>query len=88
MEVNVCAGDVACTDHCLTWTESCGTRARGIKRRGRVLLKYEYEIDHLEMEEKQQEFQEEMTKCAVKLSELLEGVVGALTELKNCRMRK
>ena len=70
-KVHVCAADVGTTDHCLIWTESQQTRV--IKnRRGRKL--YRWRTDKLEVKEKQQEFQNEMSKNAEKFSELLERI--------------
>ena len=70
-KVHVCAADVGTTDHCLIWTESQQTRV--IKnRRGRKL--YRWRTDKLEVKEKQQEFQNEMSKNAEKFSELLESI--------------
>ena len=70
-EVHVGVEDVGTTDHSLTWAESQQTKTRR-SRRGRKL--YKWRIDKLEMEEKRQEFQEEMVRTAVKFSELLERV--------------
>ena len=62
MEVNVGVEDVGTTDHSLIWTESQQTKTRR-SRRGRKL--YKRRIDKLGMEEKRQEFREEMvTKCS------------------------
>ena len=74
MEVHVCPEDVGTTYHDLIWTESQPTRAK-INRRGRKL--YKWRIYKLEIEEKQHEFQEEMTKNAVRFSELVK-IVGTL----------
>ena len=79
MHVHVCAEDVGTTDHCLIWTEGQQTRAKR-NRWGRKL--YKWRIDKLEMEEKQQEFQEKMAKNAVKFSKLLKSVGPVDTEMK------
>ena len=71
-EMNVCAADVRCTDHCLIWAESQQTR--DIKnRRGRKMCRRR--IDAPEVKEKQREFREEMTKNTERFSELL-GSMG------------
>ena len=46
---------------------------------------YKWRIDKLEMEEKQQEFQEEVTKNAVKFSKLLKNVGPVDTEMERDR---
>ena len=71
--------DVGTTDHSLIWTESQQTKTRR-SRRGRKL--YKWRIDKLEMEEKRQEFQEEIVRNAVKFSELLEEVGTVGTEME------
>ena len=63
IEVHLGVEDVGTTDHSLTRTESQQTKARR-SRRGRKL--YKWRIDKLEMEQKRQEFQEEMVRNAVK----------------------
>ena len=82
MEVHVCAEDVGTTDHCLIWAESQQTRAKR-HRRGRKM--YKWRIDKLDMEEKRQEFQEEMAKSAVLFTELLERVGRVDTEMERNR---
>ena len=82
MEVHVGVEDVGTTDHSLIWTESQQTKTRR-SRRGRKL--YRWRIDKLEMEEKRQEFQEEMVRNAVKFSELLEEVGTVGTEMERNR---
>ena len=46
---------------------------------------YNWRIDKLEMEEKQQEFQEEMPRNAVKVSKLLKSVGSVDTEMERDR---
>ena len=82
MEVHIGVEDVGTTDHSLIWTESQQTKTRR-SRRGRKL--YRWRIDKLEMEEKRQEFQEEMVRNAVKFSELLEEVGTVGTEMERNR---
>ena len=82
MEVHIGVEDVGTTDHSLIWTESQQTKTRR-SRRGRKL--YKWRIDKLEMEEKRQEFQEEMVRNAVKFSELLERVGTRGTEMEKNR---
>ena len=79
MEVHVGVKDVGTTDHSLIWTESQQTKTRR-SRRGRKL--YKWRIDKLEVEEKRQEFREEMVRNAVKFSELLEQVGIVRTEME------
>ena len=74
--------DVGTTDHSLIWTESQQTKTRR-SWRGRKL--YKWRVDKLEMEEKRQEFQEEMVRNAVRFSELLERVGTVGTEIKRNR---
>ena len=82
MEVHVGVEDAGTTDHSLIWTESQQTKARK-SRRGRKL--YKGRVDKLEMEEKRQEFQEEMVRNAVTFSELLEEVGTVGTEMERNR---
>ena len=77
-----CTEDLGTTDHSLIWTESQKRKGKR-RRRGRQL--YKWSIDKLEVEEKRQEFQEEMAKNAVKVSELLDRVGKVGTEMESNR---
>ena len=60
-------------------------KANSSRRSGRGRKLYKWRIDKLEMEEKRQEFQEEMVRNAVKFSELLERVGTVGTEMARNR---
>jgi len=82
MEVHVCPKDIGTTDHYLIWTESQQTRTKR-NRRDRKL--YKWRTDKLEIEEKRQEFKEEMTRNALKFSELVKSVGRVDTERERDR---